>query len=140
MKKLLVIALTLVATPAASIELDDHYALARDGNTAICTTITALRKWRALASANRVQEALDMPECILLKKDGKVLIVDRDVAGYTHGIWTAPDGSKIDVWMNSYLNMTELDFAVFDCDTHRPTCTREVFEAVSKARPWHYGK
>lgn len=137
MNKFLVAVLTLVVSPAASVELDDRYALAGEA-TAICISITALDKWYALASAKRLQEALALPECLLLRQGDKVLIVERNVAGYTRGMWTAPDGGTSDVWMVAYPNMTEWDFAVFDCENHRPACTREVYEAVKSVLPPYY--
>ncbi|WP_192357679.1 hypothetical protein [Mesorhizobium mediterraneum] len=138
MNRFLVAVLTLVASPAASVELDDRYALAGDGDTAICTTIASLKKWYALASANRAQEALAMPECVLLTQGDKVLIVERDMAGYTRGMWTSPDGGTNDVWMVAYPNMTQWDFAVFDCTHHTPKCTRDVYEAVKNVLPPYY--
>lgn len=71
-----------------------------------------------------------MPDCVLLNKGDKILIVERDVAGYMRGLWTAPSGTAIDIWTRSYPNMTEMDFAIFNCQHHEPKCTREVFDAV----------
>ena len=118
-------------------ELDNRHAIARE-NTVICAYISSVRKWYALASAGRMEEALAMPGCLVLDRGDKVLIVERDMAGYTRGIWTAPDGSAIDVWMLAYPNMTEWDFAVFDCNDHRPSCTFEVYEALKHVMPPDY--
>lgn len=130
MRKFVIASSLVLATPAASIELDDRYALVGELPGTICTTIAALDNWYALLAAGRKQEALAMPDCLLLEKGSKVLIVEREVAGYMRGLWTSPSGSSIDIWMRAYPNMTEQDFAIFDCQHHRPRCTREIFEAV----------